>query len=439
MKFLVAVVGSLFAALTASAAFDLGLFFADDSAWTTKAEIFVAEHAKEGFRFASEERNIANSLRPDTCVCWGLPVWETKVYFEKPGEIGGVSRVEISLYNRGDAKTPLFMADLEEKLAVLSKHLASGGRDDGSTEKTALRSGGTRYRRLYANGERPAEVSWGVSEAAGKKESVVEHLRLVLFPKGMSVAKPRGAKRPVGAAGWAKIKENVVRNSAGDVFVDNVPMVDQGQKGYCAAAVSERVLRYYGNLVDEHEIAQQAGTTAEGGTSVSAMKKVVASVGARNGLGFQEIVSMMAGVGDIRKDLARYNRAAKLEKAEELALADFTHNHVIQMDELRSAMNPKVVYRMRMKDSRFKKFSAGVRQQVNAGIPVFWGVTLGLFPETKLNPQTQGGHMRLIIGYNDKSKEILYTDTWGAGHELKRMPEATAFAITHDAFFLKPR
>ena len=42
-------------------------------------------------------------------------------------------------------------------------------------------------------------------------------------------------------------------------------------------------------------------------------------------------------------------------------------------------------------------------------------------------------------GLNDKKKEILYTDTWGEGHELKRMPEDWAFAITHDAFFLKPR
>ena len=71
-------------------------------------------------------------------------------------------------------------------------------------------------------------------------------------------------------------------------------------------------------------------------------------------------------------------------------------------------------------------------------MPVFWGVTLGLFPERGI-PQARGGHMRLIIGYNAKTREILYTDSWGAGHERKRMPEDQAFAITHDAFYLKPR
>ena len=49
--------------------------------------------------------------------------------------------------------------------------------------------------------------------------------------------------------------------------------------------VSGRVLRYYGNAVDEHEIAQLAGTTAEVGTSVDALREVVRTVGQKEGLG----------------------------------------------------------------------------------------------------------------------------------------------------------
>ena len=146
-----------------------------------------------------------------------------------------------------------------------------------------------------------------------------------------------------------------------------------------------------------------------------------------------------AGIGDLEDEIEKYNKAAKVEKKPELSMAQFTRGNMIYVNEIREAMDPKVVYRMRQKDARLKKFSAGVRQQVNAGIPVFWGVTLGIFPEKGVNPQSRGGHMRLIIGYNDKKKEILFTDTWGEGHELKRMPEDWAFAITHDAFFLKPR
>ena len=84
-----------------------------------------------------------------------------------------------------------------------------------------------------------------------------------------------------------------------------------------------------------------------------------------------------------------------------------------------------------------EKVAEDVKASVDQGMPVFWGVTLGKFPERGI-PQAAGGHMRLIIGYNPKTHEILYSDTWGAGHELKRMAEDRAFAITHDAFYLRP-
>ena len=74
------------------------------------------------------------------------------------------------------------------------------------------------------------------------------------------------------------------------------------------------------------------------------------------------------------------------------------------------------------------------------GIPLFWSCIVGLYPEVPdVNAGGQAfGHMRLIIGYNDKKKEILYTDTWGAGHELKRMPAEWAWTISHCLMYLKP-
>jgi hypothetical protein len=41
-------------------------------------------------------------------------------------------------------------------------------------------------------------------------------------------------------------------------------MVDQGEKGYCVVASVERVLRYYGGTVDQHELAQIANSDAAG-------------------------------------------------------------------------------------------------------------------------------------------------------------------------------
>jgi hypothetical protein len=53
-------------------------------------------------------------------------------------------------------------------------------------------------------------------------------------------------------------------------------------------------------------------------------------------------------------------------------------------------------------------------------------------------PQTKGGHLRMIIGYNKKTDEILYTDSWGPRHALKRMPAANAWTITTGLFVVKP-
>ena len=422
------------------AALDLGTLFSNKDAWTGKAEFFAVEHAKDGFSFASEDRTIVNCLKHDTCTWHGLKVWEAKVYFDKGGEEEKISRVELSLYNRGDAGLAVMeVSELKAEIAAVAQKLAPSAKK-ANPEKTTLRNGGVQYRRRFDRSDPAAELVWGLSEADADKRRTVEYLRLTLTPKGEAKAKRGSAsKKPAGATGKAKFKDNVAKSPNGDVYVDNVPMVDQGQKGYCAAAVSERVLRYYGNQIDEHEIAQQAGTQASGGTGIEAMKQAVTAVGEKNGLGFQSIVSMSAGLDGLEDEVARYNKAAKAEKKPAISLAQFTRDNMIYISEMREAMDKKVIYRMRQKDSRLKKFSAGIRQQVNAGVPVFWGVTLGIFPERGVNPQSTGGHMRLIIGYNDKKKEILYTDTWGEGHELKRMPEDWAFAITHDAFFLKPR
>ena len=70
---------------------------------------------------------------------------------------------------------------------------------------------------------------------------------------------------------------NVKRNNFGDVAIYNIPMVDQGNKGYCVPATVERVFRYYGITgVDMHRIADAANTQRGGGTTIQAMLRAMA-------------------------------------------------------------------------------------------------------------------------------------------------------------------
>jgi hypothetical protein len=58
--------------------------------------------------------------------------------------------------------------------------------------------------------------------------------------------------------------------------------------------------------------------------------------------------------------------------------------------------------------------------------------------EEEDTPQSWGGHMRLIIGYNKAKSEIIYTDSWGEGHSLKRMPAVEAWCMTMGMYAMIP-
>jgi hypothetical protein len=66
-------------------------------------------------------------------------------------------------------------------------------------------------------------------------------------------------------------RNHVERLAGGDVKLKDLPMASQGEKGYCVVASVERVLRYYGTTVDQHELAQVANSDAIAGTSMDAM------------------------------------------------------------------------------------------------------------------------------------------------------------------------
>lgn len=85
----------------------------------------------------------------------------------------------------------------------------------------------------------------------------------------------------------ALMASRVKRSEHGHIYVSQIPMIDQGEKGYCAAATVARVLQYYGYPVDVHALADLAETEAQyseydrGGTLrknlISAMRRICSS------------------------------------------------------------------------------------------------------------------------------------------------------------------
>ena len=233
---------------------------------------------------------------------------------------------------------------------------------------------------------------------------------------------------------------NLKREQNGNIYIDNIPMVDQGQKGYCVAAVIERILRYYNIPVSQHTIAQLSGTSAAEGTSVDVMVKNLEDVSIKLGVkvrdGFQ-LFEKRNAVSKIKNIVSEYNRQARNEKKPEVKLV--IRGNMIYLDETIMSMDPELYAKVRNNDVDYRDFEKFIRKNVLDGVPVIWCVMLGIMPEEKLSPQSRGGHMRLIIGFNEKNREILYTDTWGIGHELKSMPLEYAWPITTRTLYVIPR
>ncbi|MFZ0712254.1 MAG: C39 family peptidase, partial [Terrimicrobiaceae bacterium] len=211
------------------------------------------------------------------------------------------------------------------------------------------------------------------------------------------------------------------------------PMVDQGEKGYCVVASVERVLRYYGATVDQYELAQIANSDAVGGTSLDAMLASLKRLTSRLGVKVRSLYEWNSR--DFLKMVEDYNRATKRGKlAPEIELS----GQMIDADACFAKMKPEIFKEVRMKNTAdFGRFKRDIQRTIDEGTPLLWSVRLGIVSEKEI-PQAFGGHMRIIIGYNTATNEILYTDSWGMGHEEKRMAADDAWTITNGLSSLQP-
>ena len=181
----------------------------------------------------------------------------------------------------------------------------------------------------------------------------------------------------------------------GDVIIKNIPMINQGAKGYCSPATWERYLRYFDIPADMYLIAVVANTSAGGGTYSHEIKKAMQPL------------------------LSTYGRdLIELESR-------------IEMDE--------------------------IAKQIDCGLPLMWSfistprfqaianhnnaIRSGKEPEEPLLDiealefRRGGGHICMIIGYNRHTDECCITDSWGPNYNqrwvpIKHLRNANTFSLS---------
>ncbi len=267
------------------------------------------------------------------------------------------------------------------------------------------------------------------------KEFRAEFVRLRVAPvpkPAMIGSAPATGNKPVAKA---SLTANITKEPNGDILIKSIPMVDQGPKGYCVVATAERVFRYLGLNVDQHEMAAIADSSASGGTSPGKMVDNLKLLTGRLKIRIRELQAWK--YDEFQRMVADYNRAAKKNKKREINLEGMT---TIDIGEIYASFDAESLKQSRALPgkSAYSKFQRAVADTIARGVPLMWSCQLGLYPESERTSQTNGGHMRLIIGYNLQAGEVIFSDSWGEKHAVKRMPMDNACAMTTGLYYLEP-
>ncbi len=443
-------VALLFALRLSAQAAGLDALLESEAAWRQSADAFMGEYQPLGFAFEDGKKG-AKSSQPDLRFL-DLKVWEARVSFEQDL----LSRVELSLYNKGDAGD-LDQEAFKELITKAGDAISAFAGSKGMTGKTSNdRANYYVNRRQWSKKPVGVQLEWAfVNPHRSGGQAVqfrAEFVKVLLVP-----AKEGGmAAVTIGGPTWANnptartVKINVRSSPEGDVWVDHVPMVDQGQKGYCAAASSERLLRYFGRQVDQHEIAQLADTAAKGGTSLDGMISALDAVGKKYQLDQKDLIRSDSGrsfeKSKFYEMIDQYNRQAKQKKKATIDYMEFAETtgpnmRTIDTMKIYAAMDAETLKESKVRQAQgLEMFRKNIIQYTTQGVPLVWACVVGKYPEKPdLGHEGAFGHIRLIIGYNAKTQEVLYSDSWGPGHELKRLPISEAWTMTFGLTVLKPR
>jgi hypothetical protein len=324
-----------------------------------------------------------------------VPVEEAVVDFSG----GRLNMVTLSIFNRGDA------GEIDEA-DFKGRHMAVGKAMGLKLNAKPTACPANRQQGLLTEGyswSSPSGVAMLEINEGALSGSAREFIRLRVARPDAEGALAASMKKSGGAVA-AKLSDlpgNVARDDKGNVFIRNLPMVDQGNKGYCLPASTQRIFEYYGIGADMHQIAQVAESDPSKGTSSMSMAKELDRIDFR----FKTRLVVMAMMSE--------NELVEVE----VKKGDYLVGKPV--DE--------------------RKFVKGIRDFINDGIPLLWSLELGRFPEEPdLKPQTTGGHMRIIIGYNEITGRLIFSDSWGAGHEFKTIKASDAYAASQGLFALKP-
>lgn len=202
-----------------------------------------------------------------------------------------------------------------------------------------------------------------------------------------------------------RLLKSVVREGNGDVYLSEIPMVDQGPKGYCVPATFERAMRTMGLEADMYLLAMVGQSRAGGGTSVELLLE------------------------NVRSQVYRKGRRTKDDNLKELRIRDIK-KYLDQGVPVMWTMHSVDAYNDAANENTRKRKSVTDWKTYATEIDAAAG-------EIAAKSKPDGNnHICMIIGYNEATQEIAVSDSWGAQFECRWVPVKVADWVSMGGIFL---
>jgi hypothetical protein len=202
-----------------------------------------------------------------------------------------------------------------------------------------------------------------------------------------------------------RLLEDIVKEDNGDVFLGQIPMVDQGPKGYCAPATFERAMRAAGIDADMYLLAMVGKSGMGGGTSVEFLLE------------------------EVRQQVRNKGRRTKDENLKELRIRD-VKRYIDQgvpvmwtmrsLDQYNDVANENTAKRKQVEDW------AGWAKQIAADAEAV----------IRNDAAEANHHVCMIVGYNEATNEFAVSDSWGARYERRWVPAPVANWVSAGGIFM---
>lgn len=229
-----------------------------------------------------------------------------------------------------------------------------------------------------------------------------EYVNLKIMTTEAADNKGRGGKLS-DAALRELSTENIMTRGNGDVLIGNIPMVDQGPKGYCVPATFERYLRYMQIPADMYILAMAGQTQIGGGTSLS---RIIESIDS-------SISSQSRSMKEIPTELEIRTVQKHIDRGLPMIWTMYSS------PEYNQFVNERTVRRSKTTD--WEAWAEATKSEAR---------------DIQLHKDIKSAHACMIVGYNKETHEIAVSDSWGPRYRERWVPVDQAEQVSQGSIYL---